>query len=107
MPSPLTLILLGLLTPATAAPLIKRDDDYAVPQPVIILLIMLGAGLLVCMGYAIHSMFVPKPEGVKQITNEQMEYMAEVRIRNMDRLLAEGRRSHKGAMRGGGDTVYD
>ncbi|RMZ72485.1 hypothetical protein GMOD_00007479 [Pyrenophora seminiperda CCB06] len=111
MPSPSApkLVLLALLAPATAAPLLKRDQDYVIPIPLIILLIILGAGLLVCMGYAIYSMFASKQDGngIKQMSSEQMEYMAEVRLRNMDGLMSEGRRGYRGMSKQRGDVVYN
>ena len=69
---------------------------------------MLAAGFVVCIAYAVYSMFVPKGHGVGQMSNEQMEYMAEVRMRNMDGLMKIGRRNLDGerGMRRG-DVVYD
>lgn len=82
----------GWLYTATAQHLVKRDQEYLLPKPVIVLLIMFGAGFVVCMGFAVHSAFgfgrnanVPKP-----MTNAQAEYMAEVRVRNMDALARAG-----------------
>lgn len=70
----------------------KRDEEYLLPKPVIVLLIMLGALLVVCMGFAIHSVFgfAKDGNGLKPMTNEQQEYMAEVRARNMDALAYQG-----------------
>jgi hypothetical protein len=101
------LILLRALT-VHAAPLVKRDSsEYLLPKPVIVILIMLGSGLLVCVGFAIHSTFGFRPDGndSKQMTPEQMEYMTEVRVRNMERLMAEGAKYHSGPRRG--EVVYD
>ena len=71
---------------------------------------MLAAGLVVCMGYAVYSMFVPDGHGngIGQMSNEQMEYMAEVRMRNMDGLMKVGQRNldERRGM-GRGDVVYD
>jgi hypothetical protein len=89
----------------------KRDNmGYAIPPTVIVLLIMVGAGFLVCMAYAVHSAFgfgqdrnEPKPPTV-----EQMEYMAEVKIRNLEAMQREGRvyMGH-GKRREEGEVIYD
>jgi hypothetical protein len=105
-----TATLLTLLDALTvhALPLSKRDtSEYLLPKPVIILLIMLGSGLLVCCGFAIHSTFGFKEDGndLKDMSPEQMEYMTEVRVRNTERLMAEGARYGKGTRRG--EVVYD
>ena len=69
---------------------------------------MLAAGFVVCIAYAVYSMFMPKRHGVRQMSNEQMEYMAEVRMRNMDGLMKVGRRNLDGGRgMGRGDVVYD
>lgn len=101
------ILLLALLKKATAHPLIKRDE-YAIPETVIILLIMLGAGICVCVGYAINATFGFREDGngMKPMTPEQQEYMAQVRVTNMNGLMAEGARSHRGGLRRG-DVVYD
>jgi hypothetical protein len=103
-----TITILSFLSTATAAPLAKRADEYLSPKPVIVLLIMLGAGLLVCMGFAVHSTFGFKRDGndVKEMSPEQMEYMTQVRVRNMGRLMAEGARSHGHGKRRD-NMVYD
>ena len=103
-----TLVLLNALT-VNASPLSKREtSEYLIPKPVIVLLIRLGSGLLVCMGFAVHSTFGFKQDGndPKGMSPEQMKYMTEVRVRNMDRLMAEGARHYKGPMRVG-EVVYD
>lgn len=74
--------------------LAKRDsDEFLMPKPVIVLLIMFGACALTLAGYAIHKTFGFRhdPNGIKPISVSQMEYMAEVRVRNMDALAREGR----------------
>ncbi|OAL03981.1 hypothetical protein IQ06DRAFT_195859, partial [Phaeosphaeriaceae sp. SRC1lsM3a] len=77
--------------------LLKRDDNmgFELPPALIILLILIGAGFLVACGFAIHSAFGfgPNPNRIKPMSAEQMEYMAEVRIRNMTCLEQEGRRT--------------
>ncbi|USP78733.1 hypothetical protein yc1106_06007 [Curvularia clavata] len=71
--------LLLTLPMTTASPLTKRDDDYPLPIAAMILLIILGAGMAVCIGYAIHKTFGFRPSGngVKNVSAEQMEYMTE------------------------------
>lgn len=75
----------------------KRDEEYLIPKPVIVLLIMFGAGLLVCCGYAVHSVFGFGKDSnrMKPLSNEQQEYMAEVRVRNMDLMAHEGARGQR------------
>jgi hypothetical protein len=103
-----TILLFTIFNPATASPLTKRADDYPIPIGAIIILILLGAGLVVCMGYAIHKTFGFKnnPNHFKPLSPEQQEYMAEVRVRNMNGLMAEGVRSHKGGVQRG-EVIYD
>ncbi|KAH6614343.1 hypothetical protein C7974DRAFT_276231, partial [Boeremia exigua] len=73
----------------------RGDNDYVLPYTVIVLLIILGALCLVICGYAIHRTFGFGDEGhdFQHISAEQATYMAEVRIRNMNTLAYEGRRS--------------
>ncbi|KAJ8114167.1 hypothetical protein OPT61_g3889 [Boeremia exigua] len=75
--------------------LVPRDDNgYALPFLVIVLIIIFGALCLVICGYAIHRTYGFKDEhGIKPLSAAQATYMAEVRIRNMDGLAYEGRRS--------------
>jgi hypothetical protein len=111
MHPPTTTTLLATLINALrahATPLSKREDsEYIIPKPVIILLIMLGSGLCVCIGFAIHSTYGFRADGNdhKEMTPEQMEYMTEVRVRNMQKLMVEGATHHKGPVRG--DVVYN
>ena len=102
------ILLFTILHTATATPLAKRDAGYAIPEGAIILLILFGAGLLVCMGYAIHKTFGFRrnPNEFRHMSAEQQEYMAEVRVRNMQVLMAEGARSQRGGPRRG-EVVYD
>ena len=87
--------LLLALPIVTASPLSKREDTYPLPIPAMILLIILGAGMAVCVGYAIHKTFGFRSSGngVKNISAEQMEYMTEVRGRNFRGMMKEGERS--------------
>ena len=69
---------------------------------------MLAAVCVTCLAYAIHKTFGFGYNGnsIKPMSVEQMEYMAEVRVRNMDALAREGRLAwHAGKMRGN-ETVY-
>ncbi|KAF2855549.1 hypothetical protein T440DRAFT_513659 [Plenodomus tracheiphilus IPT5] len=87
--------------------LAKRDEEYPIPKPLIVLLIMIGAMIVVCMGYAIHATFGfgPNPHRLRPLSPEQQGYMAEVRIRNTEGLMHEGAKSRgNGARRG--ETVY-
>lgn len=71
---------------------IHLDMGYEIPPTIIVLLIILGSLFVVCLGYAIHSTFGFHDEGngIKPMSVEQMEYMAEVRVRNMRVLDYEG-----------------
>ena len=76
--------------------LVPRDNaGYALPFFVIVLIIIFGALCLVICGYAIHRTFGFNPDdnGFKPVTAAQADYMAEVRIRNMNGLAYEGQRS--------------
>lgn len=76
--------------------LVPRDNaGYALPFFVIVLIIIFAALFFVIMGYAIHRTFGFKKDGngFKPVSAVQATYMAEVRIRNMDNLAYEGRRS--------------
>jgi hypothetical protein len=100
------------MAPTTPLYLIKRGDDegYALPKGAIIILVMVGALLLVCMGYAIHKTFGFSEDGngFKNMSVAQMDYMAEVRIRNMEHLEQEGRKAWAGKKPiGQGEVVYD
>lgn len=68
------------------------------------------------MGYAIHQAFGFGPDNnrIKPLSAEQMEYMAEVRVRNMMALEHEGRKAwgeeRERERRSGpsrGEVVYD
>lgn len=88
--------------------LTKRDE---LPKPVIILLIMVGAIALVLLGFAIHSAFGfggKDANTAKPMSVEQMEYMAEVKGRNLEALAREGRVAYRvdGRARGS-ETVYE
>lgn len=83
---------------------------FTLPPSIIILLIMLAASFLVCMGFAIHSAFGfgTDPNQPKPMSVEQMEYMAEVKVRNLEALQREGRSWMSTGKRRVGDseTVY-
>lgn len=90
----------------------RRDENmgFTLPPSIIILLIMLAASFLVCMGFAIHSAFGfgTDPNQPKPMSVEQMEYMAEVKVRNLEALQREGRSWMSTGKRRVGDseTVY-
>ncbi|KAF2024565.1 hypothetical protein EK21DRAFT_78421, partial [Setomelanomma holmii] len=90
----------------------KRDagsmPDFDLPKPVIVLLIMIGALLLVCMGYAVHHAwgFGTDGNGIEPLSVSQMEYMAEVRVRNMEHLEREGQWARGMGKRRDGEVVY-
>lgn len=69
---------------------------------------MIGALMVLCMAYAVHHAwgFGPNPNAFKHMTVEQMEYMAEVRVRNTMNLEREGRWARGDARRREGETVY-
>jgi hypothetical protein len=77
---------------------------YEIPPTVIVLLIVLGALFVVCMGYAVYSTFgfTQNGDGIKSMSVAQMEYMAEVRVRNMMALEYEGRAARGYGRRDGG-----
>lgn len=73
----------------------KRDNmGYAIPPMAIVILIMIGAGIVSCCCYAVIRMFSPEDDGnvFKSPSEEQQQYMAEVRARNVD-MICGGRRS--------------
>ncbi|KAF2120256.1 hypothetical protein BDV96DRAFT_642099 [Lophiotrema nucula] len=81
---------------ATMAHFEKRDNmGYAIHPSLIVLLIMLGAALLVAMLAGMIRMYFPAEEGMTFPSNEQMEYMREVRERNLADLMATGRSTGK------------
>ncbi|KAF2817254.1 uncharacterized protein BDZ99DRAFT_431209 [Mytilinidion resinicola] len=76
----------------------KRDNmGYAIPPSLIVLICMLGAGICVCLGFAVHSQFFGTSSNeLKSMSPEQMDYMREVRERNMAALQGTiGRRGMK------------
>jgi hypothetical protein len=92
--------------------ILKREDNmgFLLPPSIIVLLIMLAAIFVTCMAYAVHKTFGfgTDGDGFRPMSVEQMEYMAEVRIRNMEHLEVEGRRAWGGKMpRREGEVVYD
>jgi hypothetical protein len=95
--------------------LAKRDDNggFLFPPAVIVIFVLLGAGFCVACGFAINSAFGFSSDNnnMKAAGAEQMSYMAEVRIRNMEALEKEGRMAWgRGRAQGGvreGEVVYD
>jgi hypothetical protein len=60
------------------------DGDLALPQEVVVLVCVLAAAMVVCMGYAIHRTFNPERYVHKNWQTpgpEQHSYMVEVRQR--------------------------
>lgn len=89
--------------------LAPRDEDgYALPKPVIVIIIIFGALCLVICGYAVHRTFGFRkdPNEFKHISDTQVTYMAEVRVRNMENLAHEGRRSQWGRVGKGPAVEY-
>ena len=87
----------------------KRDDtEFLLPKPIIVLLIMLASCAATCLGYAVHKLlgFREDGNGFKPMSVAQMEYMAEVRVRNMDALAIEGRLAYGQGKRREAETVY-
>lgn len=77
---------------------VKRDNmGYAIHPLLIVLLIMLAAALVVCMGFAVNRLFVgEESDGLRPRSVEQEQYMVDVRQRNLAILAQEGRRSQLG-----------
>jgi hypothetical protein len=81
----------------------KRDQEYLIPKPLIVIVIMFGAAALVTAAYAIHRTFGfgRDGNGFKHVSVGQMYYMREVRARNMDSMAYEGALSQWAAGRKG------
>jgi hypothetical protein len=81
--------------PPHALHFVKREDNngFLFPPGVIVIFVLLGAGFLVACGFAINSAFGFSSDNnnMKAMSAEQMSYLAEVRIRNMEALEKEGR----------------
>jgi hypothetical protein len=76
----------------------KRDDDgYVIPKGAIVVLVILGSGLLVCMGYAVYHLSggEDKSDGYKARSVEQDDYMREVRQTTLNNLMHDMRANHK------------
>lgn len=86
----------------------RADDEFIMPKPVIVILIMFASGCATCLGYAVHKLigFREDGNGFKPMSVAQMEYMAEVRVRNMDALAMEGRMAWGQSKRREGETTY-
>jgi hypothetical protein len=79
------------------APLLKRDNmGYDIHPILIVFLIMLGSAVLLVCCYGFHQYLSSSKneEGIKPATEEQMQYMKEVRARNQDALMYEVQESH-------------
>jgi hypothetical protein len=75
----------------------RADEEYFVPKPILVLLVIILALFFWAIGYAVHSTFGfgPNPNVYKPLKVEQMEYMAEVRVRNMDSLAYEAAQARR------------
>ncbi|KAF2503010.1 hypothetical protein BU16DRAFT_533299 [Lophium mytilinum] len=97
-PTALLHSLAGAVHDAASHHLHKRDNmGYAIPPSLIVLICMFGAGIMVCLGFAVHSQFFGTSRNeLPSMSPEQMDYMREVRERNMSALHdAMGRRGMK------------
>lgn len=76
----------------------KRDNmGYPIHPLLITFFICLGIFALVVCAYAIHRLmgFENASRALASRSVEQDDYMRQVRSRNLDGLMAEGRRAHK------------
>lgn len=76
----------------------KRDNmGYAIAPSLIILLILLASAAIVTCGYAVHRLMgLSEPDNAyKPRSVEQEDYMREVRSRNIEALMSEGRRAFR------------
>lgn len=71
--------------------LAKRGDDSigGIPKWLLVFLIMLGAGALVVVIYGLARFMFPEKENMKPVGAEQADYMREVRVRNLNNLIAD------------------
>jgi hypothetical protein len=62
----------------------RNPDQMAeIPESLVILIVIAGAAFSVLLGYAMFRFFVSTEEqGIRDMPNEQKEYMREVRRRN-------------------------
>ncbi|KAF2010880.1 hypothetical protein BU24DRAFT_427077 [Aaosphaeria arxii CBS 175.79] len=69
---------------------------FAIHPALIVLCVMLGAALMVTCGAGVHRMYGVRVEDRAHMVRsvEQESYMREVRDRNLEGLMHEGRRSH-------------
>lgn len=74
---------------------VKRDEEYLLPKPVIVLLIMFASMVVTMLGYATHRLwgFGEDHNGVRSISVGQQEYMAAVRVRNLQAMESESRKA--------------
>ena len=70
--------------------LVKRSDTE-IPPELIVLIVMIAAAFLVCCGFAIHKAFgLDDGNTFKPMSQEQEQYMVDVRMRNLKMLEYEG-----------------
>ncbi|KAH8728607.1 hypothetical protein GQ44DRAFT_608512 [Phaeosphaeriaceae sp. PMI808] len=81
---------------------------FSLPPTVIILIIMIGACMLTCLGYAVHKIwgFGEDSNGFRPMSVAQMEYMAEVRVHNLQVLENESRLARGGKSTQMKQTIY-
>ncbi|KAF2642071.1 hypothetical protein P280DRAFT_468523 [Massarina eburnea CBS 473.64] len=70
----------------------KRDNSgFLVAPAVIVLLAMCGAGVLIVVCYGAARFWMSEEEkGIPEPPAEQVDYMRELRARNLDALMADG-----------------
>ncbi|KAF1952188.1 hypothetical protein CC80DRAFT_495530 [Byssothecium circinans] len=71
----------------------KRDEiaGFDIPPLVIVLLCMVASGILLVMCYGVARFAFPdETQGPKEASAAQLDYMREVRARNLDGLMADG-----------------
>lgn len=91
---------------------LKRDDGnmgFTMPPSIIVLLVLVAAGFVVCCGFAIHSAFGFGPDAnkPKPMNVEQLEYINEVRVRNLEAMEREGRLVRGYGKRRTDEVIYD
>jgi hypothetical protein len=83
--APHALFSLFTTTVSTTSALQKRDNmGYAISPSLIVFLCMLGAGMLVCLGFAVYRLaFGDTTHMLPPMSDEQGQYIREVRERNI------------------------
>ncbi|KAK7188012.1 hypothetical protein DPSP01_003098 [Paraphaeosphaeria sporulosa] len=75
----------------TVHSLAKRSDDNiaGIPKGLLVILIMISGGALVVVIYGLARFMFPEKEGMRTVGAEQADYMREVRVRNLNNLMAD------------------